>query len=217
MLLTEISLPLALEDFLLVIFFATGLFFIAKMVSCQSAIGGNLAYLGGFLITLGGFFKVCWKLILAIGEIDVAWLNNSLFALMSAGFICLAWALWRSQKLNNSTNFWVIPTFLIIVTLTVAGYFAFVAETRVWFFILLGATTLFNVAVSLQLISRSFKHKQWLAIGLFLLNLICIFALARMGDQTVTLQWIKQIINTFSQGSFALAAWLLYRATALKN
>jgi hypothetical protein len=213
MLLTEISLPLAVEDILLVVFFAFGLFFIGKMIARQCKICGNLAYFGGFLITLGGFLKVCWKLIVAIYQTDIAWLNNSLFALLSCGFICLAWALWRSRKENSLTMFWIIPVLLVIATLGIAGYFAFLTESRIWFFILLGATTLFNLKVSLQLIFRSFQNKLWLAIGLFIFNLICVFALARMGDQTVTLQWIKQIINTFSQASFALAAWLLYLKT----
>jgi hypothetical protein len=211
MLLTEISLPLAIEDFLLVIFFAIGLFFIGKMIARECPICGNLAYFGGFLITLGGFLKVCWKLIVAINQTDLAWLNNSLFALMSCGFICLAWAMWRSRKENSPTTYWLIPTLLIIVALGIAGYFAFLTESRIWFFILLGVTTLFNLAVSLQLIFRSFQDQLWLAVGLFIFNLICIFTLAGIGDQTVTLQWIKQTINTFSQASFAFAAWLLYK------
>ena len=210
----EITLPLALQDFMLVIFFAIGLFFVGKMVARESAICGNLAFFGGFLITLGGFFKVCWKLLVATTGTDVAWLNNSLFVLMACGFICLAWALWRSRKENKAAIFWLVPLVLIILTLGVAGYFAFVKEMRVWFFILLGATTLFNLAVSFQLIFRAAKNKLWLTVALFVFNLICIFTLARMGDQTVTLQWIKQGINTFSQGSFALAAYLLARHTA---
>ena len=211
--LEEISLPLAVQDFMLVVFFAIGLFFIGKMVLRECEICGKLAFFGGILITLGGFFKVCWKLILAITQTDITWLNGGLFAWLSCGFICLAWALWRSRKANNSTTYWLVPTVLIILTLAIASYFAFVQETRVWFFVLLGITTLFNLFASLQLIFRSFQNKLWLAVGLFIFNVICIFTLARIGDQTVTMQWVKQIVGTLSQGSFAIAAWLLYRKT----
>jgi hypothetical protein len=76
----------------------------------------------------------------------------------------------------------------------------------------LGTTVIFNLAFSFQLIFRAFQNKIRLAVGLFILNLICIFTLASIGDQTVTLQWIKQIIGTISQGSFAVAALLLYRS-----
>lgn len=215
--LEEISLPLAVQDFMLVIFFAIGLLFIGKMVWRECKICGKLAFFGGILITLGGFFKVCWKLILAITQTDVLWLNSGLFAWLACGFICLAWAVWRSRKENNSTTFWLVPTGSIILTLAIAGYFAFVQENRVWFFVLLGITTLFNLFVSFQLIFRSLQNKLWLAVGLFILNLICIFTLARIGDQTVTLQWVKQIVGTFSQGSFAIAAWLLYRKTSAND
>lgn len=211
MLLSEVSLPLALQDFMLVIFFAIGLYFVGKMISNESRTCGKLAFFGGLLITLGGFFKVCWKLVVATTQTDVAWLNNGLFVWLACGFICLAWAMWRSRKENNPTTYWLVPTVLIVLTLGVASYFAFVHETRVWFFLLLGITTLFNLFVSLQLIFRSFQNKIWLAVGLFIFNLICVFSLARLGDQTVTLQWIKQGIGTLSQGSFAVASWLLYR------
>jgi hypothetical protein len=207
--LTEISLPLALEDFLLVIFFAIGLYFVAKTVSRECAVCGKLALFGGLLITLGGFFKVCWKLILATTQNDIAWLNNGLFVWLSCGFICLAWALWRSRKKNNRTVSWLAPLILIGLTVGVAAYFAFVKETRAWFFILLGITTLFNLFVSFQLIFRSVQNKLWLAVGLFVFNMICFLSLGAMGDQTVALQWAKQIIGTFSQASFAFGAYLL--------
>jgi hypothetical protein len=213
MILTEISLTLALQDFMLVAFFAVGLYFVGKMVSSECSVCGKLAFFGGILITLGGFFKVCWKLILATTENDIVWLNNGLFVWLSCGFICLAWALWRSRKDNNPTIYGLVPTVLIVITLTLAGYFAFATETRIWFFVLLGITTIFNLWVSFQLIYRSYQNKLWLAIGLFVFNTICLLSLSRLGDQTVTLQWFKQIIGTFSQGSFAIGAWILFSRT----
>lgn len=218
MLLSEISLPLAVEDLLLVLFFAIGLFFIAKLVSAESIICGKLAFIAGILITLGGFFKVCWKLIMAITQMDVAWLNNGLFVWLSTGFILLARALWRTKKENSSTVFWLVPLILVAMSLGLAGYFAIVKETRAWFFVLLGITTLFNLFVSAQLIFRAFQNKLWLAAGLFFFNLVCAFTLGGIGDQSMTLQWVKQIIGTFSQASFALGAWLLYKSIAgIKN
>ncbi len=213
MFISEVSLPLAVQDLMLVVFFAIGLYFVGKMVLRECGICGKLAFFGGILVTLGGFFKVCWKLVVATSQTDIAWLNNGLFAWMSCGFICLAWALWRSRKENNPTIYWLAPTILIILTLGTAGYFAFATETRTWFFVLLGVTTLFNLFFSLQLIFRSFQNKVWLAVALFVFNLICVFSLAGLSDQSVTLQWVKQIIGTLSQGSFAIASWLLYKKT----
>ncbi len=212
MLLSEISLPLAVQDLMLVVFFAIGLFFVGKIVWSECQICGKLAFFGGLLITLGGFFKVCWKLLMASSQTDVPWLNNSLFVLLSNGFICLAWAMWRRGKENKPTTYWLTPVLLISLSLGTAGYFAFVKETRTWFFVLLGMTTLFSLLVSLQLILRSSKKQLWLAVGLFIFNSICAVVLGGLGDQTVTMQWVKQGIGTFSQGSFALAAWLLHKS-----
>ncbi len=210
-LLTEISLPLALQDFMLVAFFAIGLFFVGKIVNDECNPCGKLAFCGGILISVGGFLKVCWKLVMATSESDIGWLNNGLFAWLASGFICLAWALSRSKKTTSPLKLWLVPAVLIVITLGLAGYFAFATETRVWFFVLLGITTIFNLWVSFQLIYRSYQKKLWIGVGLFIFNTICLLSLSRLGDQTVTLQWAKQIIGTFSQGSFAIGAWLLQR------
>jgi hypothetical protein len=215
----EISLPLAIQDYLPVALFAVGLFFVAKMISNRNQSAGNLAFLGGVLVTLGGLFKASWKLVQAVGGSDIPFLNNSLFTLMSAGFICLAWAFWQSrQSLSSALKIWFVPILLIALIWSIAGYFGFFTESRIWFFILLGATTLANLALLFQLIHRAFQNKLWLAVGLFLINLIVIFLLARSSDQTVTLQWVKQIINTVSQLSFAVASWkLLQNQVSLEN
>ena len=206
----EINLPLAIEDYLPVAFFAIGLFFIAKLISNRNQLAGNLAYLGGVLVTLGGFFKASWKLIQALGGSDIPFLNNSLFVLLSSGFICVAWAFWKSRSSQTSwVNLLTVPIVLILIVWSIAAYIGFFTESRAWFFLLLGATTLANLALLFQLISLSYKNKLWLVIGLYLVNLIVIFVLARSADQTVTMQWIKQIITTVSQLSFAIASWKL--------
>ncbi|HMS39234.1 MAG TPA: hypothetical protein PKE69_03345 [Pyrinomonadaceae bacterium] len=206
----EINLPLALQDLMPVTLFAIGLFFVARMISRKHKSAGNLAYFGGVLVTLGGVFKASWKLIQALGGADIPFLNNSLFTLMSAGFICLAWALWKSREdETDAVKLWSVPLILISMVWLIAAYFGFFTESRAWFFILLGATTLANFALLFQLISLTYKNKLWLALVLFLVNLTVIFILARGSDQTVTFQWIKQLINTVSQASFAIASYIL--------
>jgi hypothetical protein len=208
----DINLGLAIEDYLPVILFATGLFFVATFISNRNKQAGILAFFGGVLVTFGGFFKASWKLIQALGGSDIPFFNNSLFVLLSTGFTCVAWALWKSRKAEvNSASLWAIPLILVSVLLTIAGYIGFFTESRAWFFILLGATTVANLALLFQLIFHSYKNKLWLPIGLYVINLLVIFALARSADQTVTMQWIKQIITTISQLSFAIASWMLLK------
>lgn len=208
----EINLPLALQDLMPVTVFAIGLFFVAKIIARENKTAGKLAFIGGILVTLGGFFKASWKLVQAFGGSDIPFLNHSLFTLMSAGFICLAWAFWkRFSDQKSFTKIALIPFILIGLIWTIAAYFGFFTESRAWFFILLGATTLGNLALLFQLIFNSYKNRLWLAVGLFLINLVIIFVLTRTSDQTVTLQWFKQILNTFSQGAFAFASYILMK------
>ena len=213
----EINLPLAIQDYLPVALFALGLFFVAKMIGAKNDSAGKLAFVGGILITLGGAFKATWKLMQAIGGADISFFNNSLFVLLSSGFIGLAWALWKSRTSENSfAKIWLIPIILTAIVWTSAAYFAFFTESRTWFFLLLGTTTLANLALLLQLIFRSFQNKLWLAVVLFLINLLVIFALARSADQTVTMQWIKQFSTTLAQSAFAFAAFFLLKAERRK-
>jgi hypothetical protein len=208
----DINLALALEDYLPVVFFATGLFFVASFISNRNRQAGVLAFFGGVLVTFGGLFKASWKLIQALGGSDIPFFNNSLFVLLSSGFICVAWALWKSRSAEiNLTSLWAVPLILISVLLAIAGYIGVFTDSRAWFFVLLGATTLANLALLFQLMFHSYKNKLWLSIGLFVVNLLVIFALARSADQTVTMQWIKQIITTISQGSFAIGSWLILK------
>ncbi len=209
----EINFPLAIEDYLPVALFAIGLLFVAKLIFNRNSEAGKLAFVGGILVTLGGFFKASWKLIQALGGNDIPLLNNSLFVLLSAGFICVAWAFWKSRSVEtNLGSLWTIPIVVIIIFWSIAGYIGFFTESRAWFFVLLGATTLANLALLFQLIFLSYKNQLWLAIGLYLINLLVIFALARSADQTVTMQWIKQLITTLSQFAFALASWFLLKS-----
>jgi len=65
------------------------------------------------------------------------------------------------------------------------------------------------------LIRQANQQKLKVAAWLFAFNLIAIFSLsgmARIPEQTITLQWIEEVINVFGQGAFAFAAWQLGRS-----
>lgn len=210
----QISLALALEDFIPVLLFATGLFVIARLISQTNSTAGSLALFGGVLVTLGGLSKATWKLVQALGGSDLPILNNALFVLMSAGFIALAWAFWnRRETIESTTKIWLPPVVAVLLVWALAAFFAFGRESRAWFFILLGATTLANLAFLFQLIFASFKQRLWMAVALLCVNLAVIFLQTRTGDQTMTLQWIKQIANTISQFCFLVASYVLLRSS----
>jgi hypothetical protein len=211
----EYSITMALEDFIPVAFSAFGFFLIARALARQQAAVGSLAFTGATLIVLGGFLKALFKLIAASAGAQITWLSDSLFPLMSAGFVLMAWALWCGLQGRplSAAQVWATPLLIALLVLGLAAYLGFVQGNRRWSLWLLMVTTLGNVLTSLQLIRHSWRHQLRAAAGLFLYNLLTIFLQARLArmEQTITLQWIEQLNNTLSWAAFAVAAWLWQR------
>ena len=210
----EYSLTIAFEDFIPVALSALGFAWVARRLSQRNVAASQLAWLGVALIVAGGFAKAFWKLIIAVSGADVTWLANSLFPLMAPGFLCLAWALWHGLKAKaRDTNVWLVPLALSVVALGAAAFSAFSKGGRGWVLILLAATTLGNLFVSVQLIADAWRRRLWWAAALFAYNLVTIFVQARLArmEQTIALQWVEQINNTLSWAAFAAAAYLWQR------
>ncbi|MEM9952002.1 MAG: hypothetical protein AAF846_10395 [Chloroflexota bacterium] len=219
------SIPLALEDFLPVIFSAIALFILAKMIIKMDDGLSHMAYAGVVLVTLGGLSKATWKLIIALSdaEINIHILDNALFFGLSTGFILIAYALWYAQRKyferRRPDNVWFFPIVVCVVTLGTAFYTATLydperASPQIWFLILLGMTTIFNF-ITIGLAIRQARHQnQTTATLLLIINLVAIIALqgiARIGDDTETGQWIAQITNTINQLILLYGVWLLYK------
>jgi hypothetical protein len=212
MLATTITVPLALEDYLLVALAAGGWVYVARYVAQSAAAWGRLAFCGLTLVTLGGLSKATWKLALAAAGADVPPLNAALFVMLCPGFVALAWALWRSgEREPSAAQVWLAPVLAGAVALCAAGWLGLAKGSRAWFPLLLGLTTLCNLATAAWLIRRAWQRGLTLAAALFVGNLLITFALARMADQSVTQQWIKQGLNTLSQAAFMFAAMKLYQ------
>lgn len=217
----EYTLALAFEDFLPVLFSSLGLFWLARMIAGLHAGSRSMAYTGWALITVGGLSKVVYKLILAAGGPSIPALNNALFVFMGPGFTLFSWALWWAQQQMAGrmppSNVWLRPLALIAIFLVGAIAVYWVQGGRAWVFVLLTLTTFANLALGILLIRQARQQGLRLATALFLVNLVFVFMLngmARMPNQTVPLQWVEQILNTFSQAAFAYAAWQLARDTA---
>lgn len=212
----QITVPMALEDYLPIVLSGIGLLYLVRVLNRRSHLAGAVALTGTVLIVLGGTFKATWKMLIALGNSPINWLNTSLFVLLSVGYVTVAWAWWRgmnySVRLRNSPSVWFVPLVLAIIIWSVAGYLGWAMDSRLWFGVLLGVTTVGSLALSGQLIVRAWRWGLVLTVLLFLVNILCFFVLARIADQSVTLQWVKQIISTISQGAFALACWQLARS-----
>ncbi|MEH6549222.1 MAG: hypothetical protein V7711_09020 [Pseudomonadales bacterium] len=211
----DYTLGLALMDFVPVILSGIALIMFSKMISIRSRSAGQTALMGGLLVLGGGLCKATWKtLVVVIGQ-DITVLNNLLWLLMAPGFTLffaalLQWSLHASHKAPK-----ILP---IVMSLAVFGvgyyFFRTQADSRIWFLVLLGATVLFSTGSSITLMIHSAKVKIWLAFVFLLANVVCSFTmsyLARLPEQTAALQWIEEGLNIVSQGSFLIAAIMLYR------
>ena len=218
------TLPLALVDFLPVLFTAIGLVNIARIVGHISRTHGRVALVGAVLTVAGGFLKALWKLIMASsdGTVDIRWLDTGLFVWMAPGYVLLFWSVWqvvRGVNRKPMLNASLVPMGFIILMLAGSGYlYAANPDSPAWERVLLSVMVLATFATGILLIVFGFRQKLPLVGWLFIVNLVGFFllnGLARMDEQTITLQWIEESINTVSWLCFALAARKLLAHTRL--
>lgn len=215
------TLALALEDFIPVLFSSIGLYFVARMAGRAQPALGTLAAIGWILVSIGGLLKAVWKLVMALtqGQVNLVWFDKGMFIWMSAGFTLLAFALWLMGEAQNGKpprRIWAGPAVVLglsFFAILVTGFPD--PSVNTWRFILLGVMTIGNMGVVFLLIQQARAHqKNGLAV-LLLIHISLIFVLsglARIPNQTIPLQWTEQLLNTFSQGAFAYAAWKLTQA-----
>ncbi|MGJ8686394.1 MAG: hypothetical protein ACSHWQ_02865, partial [Spongiibacteraceae bacterium] len=75
----QYSIALALFDYLPVTLSAYGLYYLLKALATVNLHWQRIAILGATLVISGGLLKASWKLIVASMEVDISWMNQSLF------------------------------------------------------------------------------------------------------------------------------------------
>jgi hypothetical protein len=213
------TLSLALEDFIPVLFSSIGLYFVSRMVKNVDARLGQMATIGFILVSIGGFLKATWKLVMAATEtrVNIAWFDKGMFMWMSVGFTLLAFALWFMSEIRSGkrqpNRIWLGPSIVLGLSLVAILFTGFPDLTiNTWRFILLGVMTIGNVVMVVLLIQQARYNNLNKMAWLFLANIVIVFVLsglARMPEQSIPLQWTEQLLNTFGQGAFAYAAWKL--------
>ncbi len=216
---------LALHDYLPVIFSAVGLCLMAQMITRLSREAGPWAWLGFGLVVAGGVFKATYKLDMATLAADYRWMDNGIFVWMGPGFTLMAWALWSAQRaLAGRTVIrpvWAVPVVISGLALASAAYLAWSnPTTRSWSFLLLGVTTISNFVLTGLAIAQARSYRLNWAVGLFIFNIVAILVLqgmARLSQDSLTLQWVQQFSNMFSNLAFAVAAWQLHNAVKARH
>ncbi len=189
------SIPLALVDFLPNIAFFIGAFFLVKTAYiCRGTGCARMLMAGTLLVFLGGFLKASWKLLYAAHIADIQWMSQAQFVLLGIGFLGMCVAviqMARKRKASAAVLLgmapWKIP-FLFVMTLTslgAEGILAYIAYRR---------------------------NARPAAVG-FVIGVMGILAMSALAsaEQTITMQWIEESINTLGQSGFMLGSILLYR------
>ncbi len=213
----DYSLGLALFDYLPVLLSALGLYLLAGLLARALPTSHTVLLLGVALVIAGGLSKATWKLIWVLAQENLVVLDALLFVCMAPGMVLLALhtaaasARWRGSEAaaHPGRNSLAVGLPLLGAALVLA-----IAQPdgRAWFFLLLSASALANIAMSGLLIRLSWGWGQRLTAGVFLLSILLTLSLswlARSSAGSAPLQWLAESLNLFATGSFALAVWLL--------
>ncbi|MFC4121627.1 hypothetical protein [Nonomuraea zeae] len=205
----DYPLALALVDFLPVLAMAAGIALLVPYVGLASGrFAGRVALAGGTMVVLGGALKAVWKLLVAAGGPDVAWLAGVQFFLFGPGFALLAWAALSVRRTGAALSsaragapLWALASF------AGAGVVAALLAGATWPLLLVTTVCATILGVRLLLLSRHPAGRS--LFGFNLLGTYTMGLLASRPEQTIALQWAEETLNTLTWAAFALAVWRL--------
>lgn len=206
-----ITVPLALQDYMTVIFSAFGLSILTRMVYQLDRSLGRMALIGTLITVLGGTLKASGKLVLALGGPDVAWLNQGLFPLVAPGFVIVGWALYHVRRVFREqpplSRPWLVP--LVVIGLFAAGSIALGMAGGPWKVPLIILATIGNVGLLIMLALAAFGRRMPFTGVLFLIALLVVLIMSQLANKPmpISVVWFEQISQTIAQMLFTLAAW----------
>jgi hypothetical protein len=191
------SIPLALVDFLPNITFLIGAFFLVKIARiCSGKRVGWMMMAGGLLVFLGGFTKALWKFMVAANIANIVWLSQLQFILASFGFLATC-----------------VTTIYIVrrrKTLAKGGIMLALAPWKIPFMFIMTLTSLGTEGILAYLAFQRNLKVAGAAFAVGVMGLLAMGALAS-AEQTITMQWIEEIINTIGQSGFMVGCILLHQ------
>ena len=195
----DFTVPMALVDYIPVVFFALASFILMNdLYGRMSKWGFALLASGVAFVAIAGALKATWKLLYASGVCDFASLNAMFFPVQSIGFL-LAGAGMLTLVCKNSKNtalFAVVPpvfkgTF-VFVSLMVAGL---------------------GLMDSVLCIIAAKMKKPWLIL-VFVLSFVCSLGMGYLASKDfaeAAMNWIAEGVNVIGQGSLLIGVYLLHK------
>ncbi len=207
-----VTVPLALQDYMTVIFSALGLAILTRMVFLLNRSLGRMALVGTVLIVLGGALKASGKLISAAGGPDVALFHQGLFPLIAPGFTLMAWSLYQVRRVFRDqpplNRPWLVP--VVVIAVFGIGVLSLAMAGGPWKVPLILLATVGNVGMLVMLALAAWGRNMRFTGALFVVTLLVVLVmsqLANMKEVSIGMIWFEQITQTVAQMLFALAAW----------
>jgi hypothetical protein len=176
-------------------FLVGGLFLVRIAAMAKSKKCSRMVMAGALLITLGGLLKATWKLLYASGVGDFQAMSQVQFILLAPGFLALAVAVILIARKRAKVS--EIP----------------IAAMAAWKMPFLLVMTVCSLGAQGILTYIAFKRGAKLAAVGFI---IAFFGVLLMGglasaEQTLTMQWIEESINSIGQLGFMSGSILLFK------
>lgn len=197
----ELSLPMALVDFIPVVFFALGAIVLSRclyysMRSYQFA----LLSAGSINITAAGALKALWKLLMALKLCDFEKLNAIFFPLQTLGFLLLGLGLVlyvTDRKKGTVLSAMAAPA----------------VYSGTMLFVVLMILGVIGVDISLCILAK--RVKKPLAMVFALVSLVFVLGMGYLSGKDFSgsaMNWLAQGVNIIGQGCFLVTVLLLKKA-----
>lgn len=195
----DFSIPMALVDYIPVIFFAVAAVLLMRDLYNKMSKGAFALFAAGTIdIVCAGALKATYKVLYASGVCDFQALDEMFFPVQSIGFLLagigmIALICWKQSK----------GTLLAVAPPVFSGTFVFVA---------LMVAGLGMMDVALCIISA--KMKKPALITFFVISFVCSLCMGYLSSQDfaqASMNWIAEGVNVVGQGALLAGVWLLHK------
>lgn len=194
----EVSVPMALVDYIPVAFFALASWLMQRDLYNKMPKYAFACFAAGTInIVLAGFLKATWKLLYALGLCDFQVFNMMFLPVQSLGFLLAGLGIIIMFVGRKNAALAIAPPVF-------SGSFLFISMMVLG----LGA-----ICACLSVLAVKMKKKS--AVIFFVLSFLCSMGMGAMSGRDSTqaaVNWIEQGINCIGQCLMFLGVWSLHRA-----
>lgn len=194
------SIPMALMDFIPVIFFGAAALLLQRDLYNKMSKGAYALFCAGTIdVFLAGFLKALYKLLYAAGVCDFSALNTLFFPLQAIGFmlagiglVCLITRPQGKERMYSVAAPAAFSGTMIFVVLMVLG--------------------LLGIDVSLSAVAKKMNKK--IAIVMFVLSFIFCLAMGYLSSRDFSqssMHWVAEGVNVFGQTLFFIGTLILHK------